>query len=101
MGMPHKLNFSSTHSSSNDLSVHDEGVSQPVQEAPLPANQEQVMDDFMVDSFGLDIIDDMSGNPHDEGANADVHIINILPKDNDSGKRRKYMLKHLFFKVQG
>jgi hypothetical protein len=29
------------------------------------------MDDFMVDKFGLDIVDDMSGNPHDEGANAD------------------------------
>jgi hypothetical protein len=25
----------------------------------------------MVDWFGLDIVDDMSGNPHDEGANAD------------------------------
>ncbi|CAK9253772.1 unnamed protein product [Sphagnum jensenii] len=46
-------------------------VSQPVQEAPLPANQEQAMDDFMVDWFGLDIVDDMSSNPHDEGANAD------------------------------
>ncbi len=44
MGMPHK-----SDSSSNDLSAHDEGVSQPVQEAPLPANQEQAMDDFMVD----------------------------------------------------
>jgi hypothetical protein len=30
------------------------------------------MDDFMVDWFGLDIVDDMSGNPHDEGANANV-----------------------------
>jgi hypothetical protein len=40
MGMPHKLDSSSTHSSSNDLFAHDEGVSQPVQEAPLPANQE-------------------------------------------------------------
>ncbi|CAN5966630.1 unnamed protein product [Sphagnum jensenii] len=40
-------------------------------EAPLPANQKQAMDDFMVDWFGLDIIDDMFGNPHDEGANAD------------------------------
>jgi hypothetical protein len=29
------------------------------------------MDDFMVDWFGLDIVDDMSGNPHDEGANVD------------------------------
>jgi hypothetical protein len=29
------------------------------------------MDDFMVDWFGLDIVDDMSGNPHDEGADAD------------------------------
>jgi hypothetical protein len=48
MGMPHKSNLSSTHSSSNDLSAHDEGVSQPVHEAPLPANQEQAMDDFMV-----------------------------------------------------
>jgi hypothetical protein len=28
----------------------------------LPANQEQAMDDFMVDWFGLDIVDDMSGN---------------------------------------
>ncbi len=71
MGMPHKSDSSSTHSSSNDLSAHDESVSQPVQEAPLPANQEQTMDDFMVDWFGLDIIDDMSGNPHDEGANVD------------------------------
>jgi hypothetical protein len=46
MGMPHK-----SDSSSNDLSAHDEdeGVFQPVQEAPLPANQEQAMDDFMVD----------------------------------------------------
>jgi len=26
----------------------------------------------MVDWFGLDIVDDMSGNPHDEGANVDV-----------------------------
>jgi hypothetical protein len=34
-------------------------------------HQEQAMDDFMVDWFGLDIVDDMSGNPHDEGANAD------------------------------
>ncbi len=25
----------------------------------------------MVDWFGLDIVDDMFGNPHDEGANAD------------------------------
>jgi hypothetical protein len=49
MGMPHKSDSSSTHSSSNDLSAHDEGVSQLVQEAPLPANQEQAMDDFMVD----------------------------------------------------
>jgi hypothetical protein len=49
MGMPHKLDSSSTHSSSNDLSIHDEGVSQLVHEAPLPANQEQAMDDFMVD----------------------------------------------------
>ncbi len=72
MGMPHKSNSSSTHFSSNDLSAHDEGVSQPVQEAPLPANQEQAMDDFMVDWFGLDIVDDISGNAHDEGANADV-----------------------------
>jgi hypothetical protein len=66
MGMPHKLD-----SSSNDLSAHDEGVSQPVQEAPMPANQEQAMDDFMVDWFGFDIVDDMSSNPHDEGPNAD------------------------------
>ncbi len=72
MGMPHKSDSSSTHSSSNDLSTHDGGVSQPVQEAPLPANQEQAMDDFMVDWFGLDIVDDMSGNPHVEGANVDV-----------------------------
>ncbi len=49
MGMPDKSYSSSTHSSSNDLSPHDEAVSQPVQEAPLPANQEQAMDDFMVD----------------------------------------------------
>jgi hypothetical protein len=69
--MPHKSDSSSTHSSSNDLSAHDEGVSQPLQEAPLPTNQKQVMDDFMVEWFGLDIVDDMFGNPHDEGANAD------------------------------
>jgi len=69
--MPHKSDSSSTHSSSNDLSAHDESVSQPVQEAPLPADQEQAMDDFMVDWFGLDIVDDMFGNPHDEGANTD------------------------------
>jgi hypothetical protein len=49
MGMPHKSDSSSTRSSSNDLSAHDEGVSQPIQEAPLPTNQEQAMDDFMVD----------------------------------------------------
>jgi hypothetical protein len=49
MGMPHKPDSSSTHSASNDLSPHDEGVSQPVQEAVLLANQEQAMDDFMVD----------------------------------------------------
>jgi hypothetical protein len=49
MGMPDKSDSSSTHSSSNDLSPHDEGVSQPLQKAPLPANQEQAMDDFMVD----------------------------------------------------
>jgi len=30
------------------------------------------MDDFMVDWFGLDIVDDMFGNPHDEGTNGDV-----------------------------
>ncbi len=30
-----------------------------------------------------------------------IHIINILPRDNDSGKRRRHMLKHLFFRVQG
>ncbi len=48
MGMPHKSDSSSTHSSLNDLSVHDEGVYQPVHEAPLPVNQKQVMDDFMV-----------------------------------------------------
>jgi hypothetical protein len=71
MGMQHKSDSSSTHYSSNDLSAHDEGVFQPIQEAPLPANQEQAMDDFMVDWFGLDIVDDMSGNPHDEGGNAD------------------------------
>jgi hypothetical protein len=71
MGMPHKSNSSSTHSSSNDLSAHDEGVFQPVHEASLPANQEQVMDDFMVDWFGLDRVDGMFGNPHDERANAD------------------------------
>jgi hypothetical protein len=71
MGMPHKLDSSSTHSSSNDLSACDEGVSQLVHEAPLPANQEQVMDDFMVDWFGLDKVDGVSGNPHDKGANAD------------------------------
>jgi hypothetical protein len=71
MGMPHKSDSSSTHSSSNDLSAHDEGVYQLVHEAPLPVNQEQVMDDFMVDWFGLDRVDDMSGNPHDEGANVD------------------------------
>ncbi len=71
MGMPHKSNSSSTHSSSNDSSAHDEGVSQPVQEAPLPANQEQAMDDFMVAWFGLDIVHDMSSNPNGEGANAD------------------------------
>jgi len=70
MGMPHKSNSSSTLSSSNDLSAHDEGVSQPVHEAPLPANQEQAMDDFMVDWFGLDRVNDMFGNPHDEGTNA-------------------------------
>ncbi len=70
MGMPHKSDSSSTHSSSNDLSAHDEGVSQLVHEAPLPINQEQAMDDFMVDWFGLDRVNDMSGNPHDEGANA-------------------------------
>jgi hypothetical protein len=29
------------------------------------------------------------------------HIINILPRDNDSGKKRRHMLEHLFFKVQG
>jgi hypothetical protein len=40
MGMPHKSDSSSTHSSSNDSSAHDEGVSQPVQETPLPANQD-------------------------------------------------------------
>jgi hypothetical protein len=71
MGMLDKSDSSSTHSSSNDLSPHDEGVSRPVQEAPLAANQKQAMDDFMVDWFGLDIVDDMSGNPHDEGANVD------------------------------
>ncbi len=48
MGMPHKSDSSLIHFSSNDLSAHDEGVSQPVQEAPLLANQEQAMDDFMV-----------------------------------------------------
>jgi hypothetical protein len=48
MGMPHKSDSSSTYSSSHDLSAHD-GVSQPVHETPLPANQEQAMDDFMVD----------------------------------------------------
>jgi hypothetical protein len=40
MGMPHKLDLSSIHFSSNDLSAHDEGVFQLVHEAPLPANQE-------------------------------------------------------------
>jgi hypothetical protein len=43
MGIPHKSDSSLTHSSSNDLSAHDEGVFQPVQEAPLPANQEQAI----------------------------------------------------------
>ncbi len=65
MGMLDKSDSSSTHSSSNDLSPHDEGVFQPLQEAPLPVNQEQAMDDFMVDWFGLDIVDDMYGNPHE------------------------------------
>jgi hypothetical protein len=83
MGMPHKLDSSSTHFSSNDLSAHDEGVSQPVQEAPLPANQEQAMDDMMKEPMQM------------------FHIINILPRDNGSGKRRRHMLEHLFFKVQG
>jgi len=99
--MPHKSNSSSTHSSSNDLSAHDEGVSQPFQEAPLLANQEQTMDDFMVDWFGLDIVDDMSSNPHDEGVNVDVPHHQHTAQDNGSGKRRRHMFKHLFFKVQG
>jgi hypothetical protein len=101
MGMPHKSDSSSTHSSSNDLSIHDEGVSQLVHEAPLPANQEQAMDDFMVDWFGLDKVDDMFGNPHDEGANANDPRRQHTAQDNGSGKRQRHMLKHLFFRVQG
>ncbi len=82
------------------MSPHDEGVSQPLQEAPLPVNQEQAMDNFMVDWFGLDIVDDMSGNPHMMKEPMQmIHVINILPRHN--GKRRRHMLKHLFFKVQG
>jgi hypothetical protein len=59
------------------------------------------MDDFMVDWFGLDRVDDMSGNPHDEGANANDPCHQQLPRDNGSGKRRRHMLEHLFFRVQG
>jgi hypothetical protein len=30
-----------------------------------------------------------------------IHVVNILPRDNGSGKRRRHMLEHLFFRVQG
>jgi hypothetical protein len=30
-----------------------------------------------------------------------IHVVNILPRDNDNGKRWKHMLEHLFFRVQG
>jgi hypothetical protein len=58
MGIPHKLDSSSIHSSSEDLSPQDEGVSQPLHEAPLPSDlpaiEEQAMDQFMVDWFARD-----------------------------------------------
>jgi hypothetical protein len=67
MGIPYKSCLSSTHSSSEDLSPQDESVSQPLHEAllpaNLPANQEQAMDQFMVDLFASDHVNNMSGNP--------------------------------------
>jgi hypothetical protein len=73
MGIPHKSVSSSTHSSSEDLSSQDKGVSQPLHEAPadLPANQEQAIDQFMVDWFASDEVNNMSSNPKDERVNVD------------------------------
>jgi hypothetical protein len=75
MGIPHKSDSSSTHSSSEDLSLQDEGVSQPLHEAPLPAdlpaNQEQAIDQFMIDWFASDEVNNMFGNPEDERVNVD------------------------------
>jgi hypothetical protein len=81
MGIPHKSDSLSTHFSSEDLSPQDEGVSQPLHEAPLPANlpanQEQAMDQFMVDWFASDQVNNMFGNPEDERANVDnLHFSN-------------------------
>ena len=67
--MPQKSNSSSTDSSSHDFSSGDEGVSQPLHEAPLLANHDQAMDQFMVDWLAGDQIDDISANPYHEPAN--------------------------------
>jgi hypothetical protein len=75
MGISHKSDSSSIHSSSEDLSPQDEGVSQPLHEAPLPANlpanQEQAIDQFMVEWFASDEVNNMSGNPKNERVNVD------------------------------
>jgi hypothetical protein len=69
MGMPQKSNSSSIDSSSHEFSSGDEGVSQPLHEAPLLANHDQAMDQFMVDWLTDDQVDDMSANPYHEPAN--------------------------------
>jgi hypothetical protein len=48
MGMPQKSNLSSTNSSSHEFSFDDESVSQPLHKAPLLANHDQAMDQFML-----------------------------------------------------
>jgi hypothetical protein len=72
MSMPQQSNSSSTDSSSHEFSSGDEGVFQPLHEAPLLANHDQAMDHFMVDWLADDQIDDMFANPYHEPANVNI-----------------------------
>jgi hypothetical protein len=83
MGMPQKSNLSSTDSSSHDFSSRDESVSQQLHEAPLLANHDQAMDQFMVDWLADDQIDDMSANPYHEPTNKN----NAHCRDTAQGQR--------------
>jgi hypothetical protein len=68
--------MSSTNSSAQDICSGDEGVSQPLPKAPLLANHDQAMDQFMVDSLADDKVDDMSANPyHEAGIVNNAHFL--------------------------